>query len=79
MNKTNVPNFSREDGLIIQNRQSHHYAEILRKEAWQMLDEEIQRQNRLLPGNADGNDVWRGIDMDNYVVNDILDFFNPIK
>lgn len=79
MTKTTVPDFDKTQGLIIQTRQSIHWNKILQPAAWLMLDKEITRQNAMLPGNADGNDVWRGINMDNYVVTDILDFFNPIK
>jgi hypothetical protein len=79
MNKTNVPNFDKTQGLIIQARQLIQWNKVLNHLAWIMLDKEATRQNALLPENADGNDVWRGIDMDNCVVNDILDFFNHIK
>jgi len=78
MNNTNVPNFDKTSGLIIQARQAIQWAKILKPAAWLMLDKEIARQNSLLSEKADGNNVWRGIEMDNYIAYDILDFFNPI-
>ena len=75
---TTIPNFSKAEGLIIQISQAIHWNKILQPAAWLMLDKEIQRQNSSLPENADGNNVWRGIEMDNYIAYDILNSFNPI-
>ena len=79
MKKTTIPNFSLTEASIIQCRQLIHWSKILKPAAWLMLEAECIRHNSLLTAFSDGNDVWRGVEMDNYVNYDILNHFNPIS
>lgn len=69
--KIKHPDFSLAEGLNIQKNQLSEWETILRPEAFAELLKEAEKQNLLLHDNADGNDVWRGIDIRDWVDSDL--------
>ena len=61
--------FTRTDGLLIQQSQLAQWKTVLNENAYHQLRNWVKSQNRkLLPG-ASGYDVVRGNDLDTFIVN----------
>jgi hypothetical protein len=74
LNRIDFP-FSLSEGLEVQRRQLEQWQRILTPAAFQLLHEESVKQNsvpNLDPASADGYDVWRGVDISNYVNNELI-------
>lgn len=61
--------FSLAEGLNIQDKQFKQWSTKLKPEVAERLHREIIEQNRTLPSDACGYDVWRGTEMDAFLYN----------
>lgn len=66
--------FSWDSGIQVQQQQIIAWKRILKEEFHKQLDDEAERQNKVIPENARYEDdaghlVWRGTSIDNFVLN----------
>ena len=61
--------FSLEQGLAVQTFDIQKWAKVLTPAAQQRLQAQAIYQNKLLPSDACGYDIWRGQDIDEYIQN----------
>jgi hypothetical protein len=66
--------FTLDQGLDVQNDDLTRWSTVLNSSAFAALWREAQRQNKLLPKNADGYAVWRGGNLTEFVCNYSLRF-----
>lgn len=69
INRTNVPEFSLAAGIRIQSDQLKNWATKLNEACLSALLLEVFKQNSKLSDVCDGNDVWRGVDIDAFILN----------
>lgn len=75
MNLDNLPTFCRpkftiNEGLAVQARQLEEWRTKLNAECYLALFDQVKEENLTLdPTRNDGYDVWRGNDMDTFVIN----------
>ena len=64
-----APILTLDEGLEIQKQQLVRWSMLLKPSIQAMLEAEAVRQNRTLNNRCSGYDVWRGCDMQNFVLN----------
>jgi hypothetical protein len=72
---TTHPNFTLAEGLEVQEDQLHKWSTILTEQAMAELRKEANKQNKHPPSHADGNYVWRGVDIDRWICNNLMFMF----
>ncbi len=69
MYTSNLHTFSRDDGLKVQTDQLRQWRAVLNDTAYNALVQWVEEQNKKLPKDANGYDVTRGTDLNNFIGN----------
>jgi hypothetical protein len=63
--------FTKEEGIAVQTIHVTRWKTLLNPKLHKYLDEKVERMNQYLSPAADGYDVFRGNEIDAYVVNEL--------
>ena len=64
-----TPKLTLEQGLVIQQEQLAHWKQRLNALCYEALLNEAAKMNEQLESYSTGYDVWKGTDMDRFIVN----------
>lgn len=73
--QTKAEDFSQEEGLKYQARQMKAWKQMLTPVVYLLVEEEVRFHNNQLLPEQDGNYVFRGTDISNFIVNALLERF----